>query len=319
MKKERINLWKDDEYKYPFAYGFKPNMVTYLHEDNEKHPCMIVIPGGGYCFVSPTEGEIVAKKFYGLGYNAFVVTYTINMLLKEPLMNQPMKDVSRAIRLIRHDAELYGIYKDRVTICGFSAGAHLCGSVSVHYDDVKDEDSILCEVSNRPDSVILSYPVITSGEFAHRGSFDSLIGLNPNKEELEYFSLEKQVTENTPPTFLWHTMPDDLVPVENSYLYEEALRKAGVEHALHVFSFGHHGLGLGDKTWADRIFGEPYTKEQTEKTLEAVRNGEVDLPDDEKARILRDFDIDDSTPDVEYPEIQLWPNLADAFIRRLVE
>ena len=317
-KSEKIYLWKNNEYHYPQAFGFVPGMVSYLHDDGEKHPCMVVVPGGGYTFVSPTEGGIVAKKFYELGYNAFVVTYTINMLSQTPLMDQPMRDLSRAIRLIRRDADQYGIYADKLIVCGFSAGAHLCGSVCVHYEDVQEEDSTLSGISNRPDASILCYPVITSGEYAHRGSFDALIGNTPSDQELAYYSLEKHVKENTPPAFLWQTMPDDAVPVENSYLYDAALRKAGVNHALHIFSSGRHGLSLGDQVWADRDFGEPYTLEQTKRTLEAVRSGEADISDpEEKERILRDFDIDDSAKEKVYPEVTLWPSLADAWIRSI--
>ncbi len=315
LKKERIDLWKDNEYTYPLAFGFKPNMVSYLHNDGQKHPCMVVIPGGGYCVVSPTEGEIVAKKFYKMGYNTFVVTYTTNILFKEPLMDQPMKDVSRAIRLIRKDSEKYGIFEDKITICGFSAGAHLSGSVCVHFDDVSDENETLNKISNRPDSAILCYPVITSGEFAHRDSFNALIGEDAEPDKLEYFSLEKNVTKNTPPTFLWHTATDDLVPVQNSYLYDEALTKAGVNHTLHVFSFGHHGLGLADEDWANHRFGEPYTYEQTFNTVQAVKDNLVEVSDEKREELIRDFSEAKYWPDVTYPEVALWPEMADAWIK----
>ncbi|WP_408071483.1 GNAT family N-acetyltransferase [Butyrivibrio sp. JL13D10] len=318
LETKRIDLWEEGEYSYPLAFGFKPNMVSYLHNDGQRHPCMVVIPGGGYCVVSPTEGEIVAKKFYKMGYNAFVVTYTTNILFKEPLMDQPMKDVSRAIRLIRKDADKYGIYSDKLVICGFSAGAHLSGSVSVHYEDIEDSNADLNKISNRPDAVVLSYPVITSGEFAHRDSFNALVGEDAGNDKLEYYSLEKQVTKNTPPTFLWHTATDDLVPVQNSLLYDEALTKAGVKHALHVFSFGHHGLGLADEDWANHRFGEPYTYEQTFKTVEAVKKGEVLVSDEKKEELIRDFSAVKYWPDVTYPEVSLWPEMADGFIKTTI-
>ncbi len=318
MKNERINLWKEDEYDYKYAYGFVPNMRSYLHDDGLIHPCMLIAPGGGYVVVSPTEGEIVAKKFYEMGYNAFVVTYTTNMLMKEPLKDRSMKDLSRAVRLVRKNSEKYGIHTDQVIVCGFSAAGHLCASLCVHYEDVHDVDSELEKISNRPDGAILSYPVITAGEFAHRGSFDALIGDEPSKEDSRYYSLETQVSKNTPPTFLWHTVTDETVPVENGIFYEEALRKAGVNHAMHLFSEGHHGLSLGNKIWADRIFGEPYALEQTVRTLDAVRNDKVDITPDEKERILRDFNIDDSGKEIEYPEIELWPELADIWIREKI-
>ena len=312
---ERINLWKDGEYNYPHTFGFVPNMVSYLLDDGQKHPCVVVVPGGGYEFVSPTEGGIVAEKFNSLGYNAFVVTYTINMLKEKPLMDQPMRDLSRAIRLIRKNADEYGVLSDKLIVCGFSAGAHLSGSVCVHFDDVREDDPSLAKISCRPNAAILSYPVITSGESAHRGSFDALIGTSPSAEDLEYYSLEKNVTENTPPTFIWQTMPDDCVPVENSYLYDAALREAGVNHALHIFSAGRHGLSLGDKTWADRDFGDTYCLEQIHNTTDAVRKGLLNLPEPEKEEFLTRFNIDDSAKEVVYPEVTLWPELADAWLK----
>ena len=97
---EIIKLWEEGEYKYPLACGFIPNLVSYIHEEKEVKPCMVVVPGGGYSFVSSSEGEIVAKKFYEKGYNVFVLTYTTDMTMTVPLKSQPMKDLSRAIRKI---------------------------------------------------------------------------------------------------------------------------------------------------------------------------------------------------------------------------
>ncbi|WP_081674175.1 GNAT family N-acetyltransferase [Butyrivibrio sp. VCD2006] len=316
---QRIDIWKDDEYSYPLAFGFKPNMVSYIHDDGQMHPGMVVVPGGGYCVVSPTEAEIVAKKFYKLGYNAFVLTYTTDILFKEPLMDQPMKDLSRAIRLLRKDAERYNIMPDKIAICGFSAGAHLCGSLSTHFDDVADVDEELNKLSNRPDATVLCYPVITSGEFAHRDSFNALLGNDASKENLEYYSLEKNVNENTPPTFLWHTITDDIVPVENTYLFDEALSKAGVTHTVHIFSFGHHGLSLGDDDWANHRFGEPYTYEQVFRIVDAIKNDKVDVSKEKREELIRDFSEAKYYPDVTYPEIIKWPELADSFIKSVLE
>lgn len=170
MKKETLAVWQEGEYSYPLAFGFVPNLVSYIHEeDTQERPCMLVVPGGGYCVVSPTEGEIVAMEFYEKGYNAFVFTYTTNPLMLEPLKDQSMRDLSRAIRLIRSRAGEFHIDPCRLILCGFSAGGHLCASVCVHYMDV--EDGRYGSFSNRPDAAILSYPVITSADKAHRGSF----------------------------------------------------------------------------------------------------------------------------------------------------
>ncbi|MCR5100222.1 MAG: alpha/beta hydrolase [Butyrivibrio sp.] len=315
---EKVNLWKDGEYDYSLAFGFVPNMVPYLHEDNKVRPCMVVVPGGGYCVVSPTEGEIVAKKFYDYGYNAFVVTYTTNILMKEPLKDQPMKDLSRAIRYIRKNAKEYCIDENKIVICGFSAGAHLCGSICVHYNDVKDENDELKDISNRPDAAILSYPVITSGEYAHRESFIALLGADASKEELTYYSLEKNVTENTPPVFLWQTVTDELVPVENSYLFAKALKEKGVKHAHHVFSSGKHGLSLSNEQWKNCEFGEPYTMEQIFEIVKAVKAGTVDIPEENKKGLIDaydDFKADSGEP---VKEAEIWPELAKQWLEDIL-
>ena len=175
----------------------------------------------GYSVVSPSEGEIVAKKFYEMGYQTAVVTYTTNLLQMIPLKAQPMLDLMRAIRYIRKHAEELHVDQDKIMLCGFSAGAHACGSVAVHWQEFENtETGEYASISAKPNAVILSYPVITSGDCAHRGSFTALLGADASEEELEYMSLENQVTEDMPPYFLWQTATDDLVPVRtHSYLH----------------------------------------------------------------------------------------------------
>ena len=130
METKRYNIWEEGEYSYPMACGFVPNLMSYLHEDREEtRACVLVVPGGGYAVVSPTEGEIVAKRFYEKGYQTFVLTYTTNLLGNEPLRLQPLQDVSRAVRYLRKHAEQFGIDAKKLVLCGFSAGAHLCGSL----------------------------------------------------------------------------------------------------------------------------------------------------------------------------------------------
>ena len=317
MRQERINLWQDGEYKYTLAFGFQPNIRSYLHEDAEERPCVLVIPGGGYRMVSPTEGEIVAKWFFEQGYQAFVGTYTTNVLCMEPLKLQPLNDLSRMIRLIRSRAEEFHIAQGQIILCGFSAGAHLCGSLCVHWRDVSD--SRYGNLSNRPDGAILSYPVITAGEFAHRDSFTALLGDGAAEEELAYMSLEKQVTADTPPMFLWQTVTDEIVPVENSYLMAMALKKAGVPFEHHVFPEGRHGLSLSNEDWAAGRFGEPYPLEQIVCLAKAVEEGKVDIPS-ESLGILNYFLHPETAPADAIPSNQavrqaaVWPELADQWI-----
>ena len=279
MKTESYKIWEPGEYSYDHAFGFVPNITSYIHEDDVKRPCILVVPGGGYCVVSPSEGELVALKFYEKGYQTFVLTYTINFLQSVPLKLQPLKDISRAVRYIRRNAETFGVIADELTVCGFSAGGHLCGSLCVHYGDIQDESAEYSGISNRPDSAILSYPVITSREQAHRGSFIALLGEDASAEDLEYMSLEKQVTENTPPCFLWATATDETVPVENSEMYVRACREKGVPCAFHMFTSGKHGLSLADEDWANGVHMNPYTEEQLVSVMRKVHAGEVQVPE----------------------------------------
>lgn len=280
MISETYLLWEKEEYTYPVKGEFIPNIVTYIHEeDTILRPAMIVVPGGGYCVVSDTEAENVAKEFYNKGYNAFVVTYTINLLMTTPLKLQPLKDLSKAVKLVRKKAEQFCIDPNKVVVCGFSAGGHLTGSLAVHFDakELTLEDEYK-EVSSRPDAVILSYPVITSGEYAHKGSFKALLGEDASLKELEYMSLEKQVTKDTPPAFLWQTATDEAVPVENSYLYAEACKKHGVIFEHHVFGNGDHGMSLANEDWASGNFGRDYTMQQYYENLQFMIDNNMELP-----------------------------------------
>lgn len=304
MIKKKIIIWESEEYNYLMSFGFIPNITAYLHEDKQERPAMLVVPGGGYTMVTPTEGEVVAKKFYGWGYQVFVLTYTTNLLLTVPLKRQPMEDLSRAIRYIRKRADEFSMDSKKLIVCGFSAGAHLCGSVCVHYKDIHDPNAELQEVSNRPDAAILSYPVITTGIHAHTDSFRALLGenvmaMNDVSSELEYMSLEKHVDTDTPPCFLWHTLEDETVPVENSELFVSACKEKGVRFALHIFSRGTHGLSTADEEWvntckelllskSDKDNGS-YTMEQLNCIVNAVKTGILPLPDDKKELVLSQF------------------------------
>ena len=142
-----------------------------------------------------------------------------------------------------------------LAVCGFSAGGHLCGSLCVHCEDIPDNETYK-EISNRPDAAVLCYPVITSGEKAHRGSFDALLGEGASAEELEYMSLEMQVTKNTPPCFVWATVSDQAVPVENTLMFLQACREKGVQP--YFFGWGAWPVsgrrGLGKLEKAERLY-----------------------------------------------------------------
>ncbi|WP_197029469.1 endo-1,4-beta-xylanase [Butyrivibrio sp. AE3004] len=290
IKKFRENIWNEGEYDYAASYGFTPNIFAYLHDDDKKRDCMLVVPGGGYCMVVSHEGELPAMEFYNRGMNVFVLSYTTDITMSVPLKKQPLNDISRAVRYIRKNAEKFCIDGKKLVICGFSAGAHVCGSLAVHYNDVADTNPEFCDVSNKPDGVILSYPVITTGKFTHKDSVKALLGENPSENELTYFSLEKQVTENTPPCFLWQTQTDDLVPVENSYLFAMALREKKVPFAHYVFPAGHHGLSIANDEYFKGWSGGEYTMEQTMRAAFSVKEGRgVNVSDKRRDELIEQF------------------------------
>lgn len=321
--RNREDIWAEGEYDYPAAYGFVPNIRSYIHPDEEKRDCMLLIPGGGYCMVVPHEGELPAEDFYDRGMNVFVLSYTTDITMSVPLRDQPLRDVSRAVRFIRKNAARYNMDGKRLIACGFSAGGHVCGSLAVHYGDVKDDNPLYSDVSNRPDGVILSYPVITSGEFAHRDSFIALLGRDATEEELEYHSLEKQVSPDTPPCFLWQTEEDGLVPVENSYLFAEALRRNKVPFAHYVFPAGFHGLSTASDTYFSDWSGGDYTMEQCMKAVHAVKDGKgVNVSDKRRDELIEQFFGGKEWPGNEWDlslkkDVGLWPDLAMAWIGRL--
>ena len=320
---EKIKIWHEGEYYYPLAFDFEPNLRPYLLDDGKTHPCMMVLPGGGYAVVVPTEGEIVAKAFNELGYNCFVMTYTTNQLMREPLFERPMTDLARAVRHVRKNADKYRIDPNRLYICGFSAAGHVCASLCNFHDEIKDENPEYANISCRPDAAVLSYPVITSGEYAHKDSFRFLLGgdiYERNDEEskalLYKYSLENTVKETNPPCFIWQTATDDLVPVENSYLYAKALKDKGIRYAQHVFSSGFHGLSVPNEDWVNGNFGEPYPMEQNFELVKAIKSGALEVPPDVKEQMLNPQTPGDWKPSL-YPEAVIWPELADRFLKSL--
>ena len=322
---DRIDIWNDGEYTYPLAFDFKPNLRAYLIDDGKVRPCMLVLPGGGYAVVVPPEGELVAKRFNELGYNCFVMTYTTNQLMREPVMDQAMRDLARAVRFVRRNAEEYRIDPAQVYICGFSAAGHVCASVCDYWDEINDTNPDYAGISCRPDAAILSYPVITSGEYAHQDSFRFLLGADiydRNDEEalalLDRYSLEKHVKATNPPCFIWQTETDNLVPVKNSYLYAEALEKAGVRYEHKTFPDGLHGLSIPNEDWAQGRHGEPFTAEQSFALVEAIKSGKIEAPEGGADSLLDFLKPWPADPDFKgFPEICVWPEMADTFIKSL--
>jgi len=205
---------------------------------------VIVAPGGSYGFLASNhEGRQAANWFNALGVTAFVLKYRLGPRYHHPI---ELGDAQRAIRLVRSRAREFEISPDRIGMMGFSAGGHLASTTATHFDggNPAAADSI-DRASSRPDFVILGYPVITlEAPYVHAGSARNLLGNNPDPRLVEELSSELHVTPQTPPTFLFTTSDDNVVPSENSVSFYVALHKAGVPAELHVFEKGPHGVGL---------------------------------------------------------------------------
>ncbi|RZM25582.1 MAG: alpha/beta hydrolase [Pedobacter sp.] len=232
-----------------------PTIIVYLPaKEKATGASVIICPGGGYGILAiDHEGFNVAKRFNEIGVAAFVLKYRLpSDAIMEDKSFGPLMDAQQAIYLVRKNAAKYNISPDKIGIMGFSAGGHLAATLTVHYNDVKIANKE--KLSLRPDFSILVYPVVSFGAFAHQGSAVNLIGKNGTAEQKEYFSNEKHVNANTPPTFLVHANDDGGVPVENSILFNQALVKNKVKAEMHVYQGGGHGFGLNNKTTKDDWF-----------------------------------------------------------------
>ncbi|HZX27094.1 MAG TPA: alpha/beta hydrolase [Telluria sp.] len=211
--------------------------------DRPARTAVIICPGGGYYFLSFTrEGTQYAQWLSNLGVTAFV----LKSRLSDYGHPAPLQDVLRAIRLVRSKAAQFNVAPDRIGVMGSSAGGHLAASAATLFDNPAGKTgAALDAVSARPDFAILMYPVITmETPTTHYGSRQGLIGNNPAPELVQLMSVEKQVSAKTPPTVLFHSQDDGVVPVDNSILFFQALTRAHVPAELHIFEHGGHGMAM---------------------------------------------------------------------------
>lgn len=214
---------------------------------NKKRETIIMCPGGGYVMTSDREAEPVALKFVAEGFNVVVLRYSVDPN-KFP---KALIELAATVDYVRSKSKEWNVDKDKIIVCGFSAGGHLAGSLGVLWDNKILEEALEINKDNiKPNAMILCYPVITSGEFAHKGSFDNLLGENVSEVEREKLSLEKLVSKNTPTTFLWHTFDDGAVPVQNSLFFANSLASNNVPFELHIYPNGVHGLSLCEELTA---------------------------------------------------------------------
>lgn len=234
-----------DSYPFLGENGCDPVVTTYIMDSDEKwasslltRPALLVLPGGGYSSVSPREAEPIALSFLQYGYNVFVLTYST----KPNHFPTAIREVAAAMEYIYSTAEELNTDVARVAIMGFSAGGHLACHYSNSFDCAEVRE--VFPESKPVQAAVLAYPVITADpNHRHRGSFVNLSGHDePTQEDIEKYSLENLVTENTPPTFLWHTRTDTTVPVMNSLFYAQALAQKDIPFSLHIYPSGKHGL-----------------------------------------------------------------------------
>jgi acetyl esterase/lipase len=225
----------------------KPSITTHLPPAGKANGAAVVVcPGGGYgALAMDHEGKQVAEWLNTNGVAAFVLKYRIAPY-RHPA---PINDAQRAIRTVRARAAEWKVDPNRIGILGFSAGGHLTSTAATHFDKGnKEAADPIDRVSCRPDFAVLIYPVISlTTEYTHKGSKGNLLGFDADDKLVESLSNEKQVTAETPPTFLVHTNEDTGVPPENSVLFYLALRRAKVPAEMHIYEQGRHGLGLGPK------------------------------------------------------------------------
>jgi acetyl esterase/lipase len=248
MYYNQINIWDD----FNVDVKGKSTLKIYIPDNSpeismeRRNKAVLICPGGGYEFVSDRESEPIALAFLAEGFNAFVLTYEVAPAIMHP---QPLLDVSRAMCIIRENAEKWHTDAQKIAVCGFSAGGHLAASLGVFWAEQYIRDALHIPYGlNKPNALILCYPVITSlKDKAHRGSFYNLLGENQTEDVYARLSLEKHVSSKTPPSFIWHTFDDTCVPVENSLLFAQSLKENDISFELHIFPQGNHGLSLADE------------------------------------------------------------------------
>lgn len=238
MRHEKISLC---------VSGSKPEtaLYTYLLDDSpelkwKERPMIIVCPGGAYINLSDREAEPIALALCAMGYHAAVLRYST----APSRFPTALLEVGAAVSYIRSHAEQWNVNPEKIAVMGFSAAGHLACSYGCFWSkDWVSEALHTPKEQLRPNGMILCYPVISSGEFAHHPSIHNLLG-EAYDEKKELVSLEKQISSDVPDTFLWHTMTDDVVPVQNSLFLVNALAAAGISTEFHLYPRGYHGLAL---------------------------------------------------------------------------
>ncbi len=214
--------------------GLSPSLTCMIHDTQpeRRFPAVIVVPGGSYSHCSEREGDPVAARFYSHGYNAFILRYSC---VSKPFPTA-LAELCEAVRYVRSEERL--CCTDRLTVCGFSAGGHLAASLGAYAGEFEEVYGNV-----RPDSLILCYPVITSGKYTHA---ESARNIAPTPALMDKISLENHIPRDFPPSFIWHCADDRIVPPENSLMLAQRLSERNIPFELHIFPTGGHGIALCD-------------------------------------------------------------------------
>lgn len=232
-----------------------PVLIPYFPDKSKANGAAVIIcPGGSYSQLAmDIEGDEVAKKFNEIGVTAFILKYRLpsDVIMLDKTIG-PLQDAQRSIQLLRQRATEWGINPAKVGIIGFSAGGHVASTAGTHFDKavIDNKDNI----SLRPDFMMLLYPVVSMGEYAHKGSMHNLLGATPTQDMIDLYSNQKQVKPNTPVTFIVQAEDDPGVPVQNSLMFYNALLANKVQAQLIIYPHGGHGFGLNNKTTKDYWF-----------------------------------------------------------------
>lgn len=245
-----MNAGNEIELSLPGQMG-KTKLLLYITPVSRElgrryRKAVIICPGGAYSHLSEREGYMTAVRFQAYGIQAFVLQYSVGKQFPQALI-----ELAATVKFIREKHEEWDIDPQQIFVCGYSAGGHLAASLGVYWSDEKWK-KLFSKASNiRPDGLLLCYPLISAFDFTHEESMRNLLDETDEMDAREQVSLERHISEQMPPVFLWHTVDDQLVLVENSILLIEKLQKYHIPYEAHLLPGGGHGLALADEYTAE--------------------------------------------------------------------